>query len=111
MRLSRSAVANAIAWAALLGLIGIAFVMVVVLEPFGLVILGLLILFVCTSVDLREDTPTWGTEVFKARVASQGSPEERAAMIEEKVRIFASLRFYRRCGIVLLLSGSAGFAW
>jgi hypothetical protein len=41
MRPSASAAANATAWVILIGLICVAFVMVVVLGPFGLVLLGL----------------------------------------------------------------------
>jgi hypothetical protein len=99
MRFSASTVANAAAWAVLLGLIGVAFVMVVVLGPFGLI---LLTLFICTSIDLREDTPTWGIEVFKARMARQGSPEQRAAVQWEKGA---------HCGPIAVLSlgwGGAG---
>ena len=47
-------------------------------------IMGLFVLFVCTAVNLYEDAPTWGTEVFKTRIASHGSPEQRAAMFDEK---------------------------
>lgn len=111
MRLSTGTVANAVAWAALAGLIAVAFVTVVALGPFGLILLGLLTLFVCTSIDLREDTPTWGTEVFKARTGTRGSPEQRAAIAEERQQARAPLKFYRRCGGLLLVVGIAGFAW
>jgi hypothetical protein len=111
MRPSASAAANATAWVILIGLIGVAFVMVVVLGPFGLILLGLLTLFVCTSVQLRDETPTWGIEVFKARMASRFTPEQRAAMAEEKARSLAPLRFYRWCGVLLVVAGIAGFAW
>jgi hypothetical protein len=111
MRLSASAAANATAWAILLALIGIAFVLVVVLGPFGLILLGLFTLFVCTSVQLREDTPTWGVEIFKARAARPTTPEQQAAMAEERTRSLAPLRFYRWCGVVLLVAGITGFAW
>jgi hypothetical protein len=111
MRHSPSTVANGTAWAILIGLIGVAFVLVVVLGPFGLILLGLFTLFICTSVQLREDTPTWGIEVFKARTARQVPPEQRAAMAEEKARSLAPLRFYRWCGVALLVAGTAGFAW
>jgi hypothetical protein len=111
MRPSASAAANATAWVILIGLISLAFVMVVVLGPFGLILLGLLTLFVCTSIQLSDDTPTWGIEVFKARTASHLTPEQRAAMADEKARSLAPLRFYRWCGVVLVVAGIAGFAW
>jgi hypothetical protein len=81
------------------------------LGPFGLILLGLFTLFICTSIALRNDTPTWGTEIFKARMESPSSPEQRAAMLEEKERALAPLRFYRWCGVVLVAAGIAGFAW
>jgi uncharacterized membrane protein YdcZ (DUF606 family) len=111
MRLSASTAANVFAWIVLIGLIAVAFVMVEILGPFGLVLLGLLTLFVCTQYHLNDDVPAWGTEVFRARMASRGSPEQRAAMREEKRVNMSPLRFYRWCGVVLLVAGVAGFVW
>jgi hypothetical protein len=111
MRIPASGIANGTAWAVLICLIAVAFVIVVVLGPFGLIVLGLLTLFVCASASLREDTPTWGTEVFRSRMAKHSSPEQRAAGAEEKRHLLAPLRLYRWCGIVLLLVGVAAFAW
>jgi hypothetical protein len=111
MRFSMSTATNAAAWAVLFGLIGVAIAMVAVLGPFGLILLGVLTLFVCTSIDLREDAPTWGIEVFKARLARHGLPEQRFAMLEERGRTVAPLRFYRWCGVALVAAGIAGFVW
>ncbi|MGD0108894.1 MAG: hypothetical protein ABSC06_33410 [Rhodopila sp.] len=111
MRFSASNVANAVAWGCIIGLIGVGFVIVTVLGPFGLILLGLFILFVCTSMTLREDAPTSGTKMFKARIASPISPEQRAAIHEEKHNLLLSLRFYRWCGIGLTVAGAAGFSW
>ena len=111
MRLSAGTTANAVAGAVLIGLTGVAFGMVVYLGPFGLVLLGLVILFTCTSASLREDTPIWGTEVFKARIGGPKSPEQRAALHAEKHAMLSSLRFYRWCGLALVVAGAVGFAW
>lgn len=111
MRIPATTIANATAWAVLVCLIAAAFVVVVILGPFGLIVLGLLTLFVCTSFSLREDAPTWGPEVFRARMAKHSSPEQRAAVDEARRLSLAPLRFYRWCGIILLLAGVAGFAW
>jgi hypothetical protein len=111
MRIPASMVANVTAWAVLICLIAVAFVAVVILGPFGLIVLGLLTLFVCTSVSLREDAPTWGNGVFRSRMAKHNSPEQRAAVEEARRLSLAPLRFYRWCGIILLLAGVAGFAW
>jgi hypothetical protein len=111
MRLPIPDMANAAAWAILIVLIAVAFVLVVILGPFGLILISLLTLFVCTSVSLREDNPTWGPEVFKARIGSHGSPEQRAAQAAEREQALTPLRFYRWCGVVLLVAGIAGFVW
>jgi hypothetical protein len=111
MRIPVTTIANGTAWAVLICLIAVAFVVVVILGPFALIILGLLTLFICTSVSLREDAPTSGTEVFRLRMARHSSPEQRAAVDEARGLSLAPLRFYRWCGIMLLLAGVAGFAW
>jgi hypothetical protein len=111
MRPSAGAVANVTAWAILIGLICVAFVMVVVLGPFGLILLGLLTLFICSSVQLREDIPIRSIVVFKARTESRISPGQRAASAEERERSLAPLSLYRWCGVVLLIAGFAGFVW
>jgi hypothetical protein len=111
MGFSGRTAANAFAWAVIIGLIAVAFVMVLVVGPFGLVLLGLFTMFVCTSFKLRDDAPTWGPEVFKARMNDDSSPEERAARREEKRGDLSSVRFFNRCGIVLTVAGVLGFAW
>ena len=111
MRFSAATVANAAAWAVLAVLIAVVFVTVNLLGPAGLVLLGLFVLFICTAMNLYEDTPTWGTEVFKARIASHGSPEQRSAMFDAKRASLSPIRFCRRCGVVLVVAGAAGFIW
>ncbi len=111
MRFSLGAVANIAAWAGIIGLACGAVVMVTRLGPVGLVLLGLLTLFICTRLSLDQDAPTWGTEVFKARMANHKSPEQRAAMVEERRAAVSPLRFYRWCGVLLTVAGAAGFAW
>jgi hypothetical protein len=111
MRFSAGTFANAAAWAVLSVLIAVAFVTVNLLGPAGLVILGLFVLFICTAVNLYEDAPTWGTEVFKARIANHGSPERRTAMFDEKRASLSPIRFYCWCGVVLVVAGAAGFTW
>jgi hypothetical protein len=111
MRFSPVLIANTISWAVLIGLIAVAFVLVEVWGPFGLVVLGLAALLVCTSLSLHDDTPTWGTEFFRTRMASHGSPEQRAAMLDEKRSRLSPLNFYRWCGVVLIVAGMSGFIW
>jgi hypothetical protein len=111
VRPSIHAAANAVAWAVLIGLICVSFVMVVILGPFGLILFGLLTLFVCTSVALRETMPIGSVAVPEARTARERTPEQRAAMAEDRAGMDAPLRFCRWCGVVLLVAGVAGFAW
>jgi uncharacterized protein (DUF58 family) len=82
-----------------IGMAGIAFAF---LGAFGVILFGLFIIFICASGELRENSPT---------SAVGRSPEERAAIAEERVRSVASLKFYRWCGFVLLVIGIAGFVW
>lgn len=105
------AIANALALLALLGLALAALLAVARLGPLGLVILGLLALFICSQVDLDDDAPTWGPAVFRARMARPVSPEQRAAIKAERQAALSPLRFYRICGIVLVVAGAVGFAW
>jgi hypothetical protein len=111
MRFSAATAVNVFAWAILIGLIAIAIVMVEILGPFGLVVQGLITLFICTAYQLNDNVPSWGTEVFRSRMRDGGSPEQRAAMREETRLSLSPLRFYRWCGVVLLVSGIAGFAF
>ncbi len=111
MRFSASAVANVLAWGVIFCLIAIAAVVADVLGFFGLMILGILTWLICTLANLNQDAPTWGVEVFKARMSGHGSPEQRAAVLSERQDFISPLRFYRWCGIVLALTGAAGFAW
>ncbi len=111
MRLSLQAMANNAAWAIIIGLAGLAVVMVLILGPFGLILLGLMTMLVCTGFSLNDQVPTWGPAVFGAQTAQQDSPEQRAGMLEERRTTLLGLRFYRRCGILLVLAGAAGFAW
>jgi hypothetical protein len=111
MRFHAADIANFVAWLVLLFLIAIAFVVVIILGPFGLVLLGLAVLFVCTAVSLDDANPTWSVEVFRARQLDSTSPEQKAAHAEDRKRLLGSLRFYRLCGLTLLIVGVAGFVW
>jgi hypothetical protein len=83
----------------LLGITGIAFVF---LGPFGIVLVGLFTMFVCTSGELRENNPSIGF---------YRSPEQRAAMAEERLSSVAPHKLYRWCGIGLLFIGIIAFLW
>ena len=77
----------------------------------GLLLLGSATWLVCVAAELDQDAPTWGAEVFKARMNERRSPEQQAAMLEERQAFVSPLRFYRRCGMFLAAIGGAGFIW
>lgn len=88
-----------IALAILFGMASIAFAFI---GAFGVILFGLFVIFICTSGELREHTPS---------SVIGGSPEQRAAIADERVRSVAPLKFYRGWGIAILLIGIAGFVW
>ncbi|NKE44460.1 hypothetical protein HB662_06705 [Roseomonas frigidaquae] len=97
-----SAFANAATSALLVALAGAAILVVAILGPFGLVLLGLLTLVVCVRLQLVELVPSWGSRVDAGETRAR--PAERAALAGQ-------LRFYRRCGLLLLAAGLAGTAF
>ena len=103
--------ANLLACAALAGLGAMAIAVAIMLGPFGVVVLGLLTLLICTKFTLDEHGPTWGAQVFSAQMTAAGSPEERAAAAEGRRTALAPIRFYRWSGVLLLVAGCAGVAW
>ncbi len=111
MRFSASNVANAAAWAVIFGLIGAAIVVADVLGFLGLLILGAMTWLVCVRAEMDQDAPTWGAEVFRARMKGGGSPEQRAAMLEERHAFLSPLHLCRRGGMFLTVVGLAGFIW
>ncbi len=110
-KLSAGTVANAAAWGLIAVLIGAAALVANRLGFMGLLLLGSATWLACIRAELDQDTPTWGTEMFKARMDGRRSPEQHAAMLEERRAFVSPLRFYRRCGMVLAAAGAAGFIW
>jgi hypothetical protein len=85
-------------------LIAMASIAFVFLGAFGVILFALFIIFICTSGELGEHANRSATD-------NRRSPEQRAAIAEERARSVAPMRFYRWCGIVLLVIGIAGFVW
>ena len=110
MRFSASSTANAVAWTVIFLLILAAMVLTYKLGFMGLLLLGGATCLVCTMAELDRNTPTWGVEVFKAQMTKPGSLEQRAAMLEEDRLLLSPLRFYRWCGLALMLAAGLGFA-
>jgi hypothetical protein len=111
MRSTAAEIANALAWAVLLVLAGVAILIADWLGFAGLFILGLLTWVICTQVELSDDTPTAGVAVFRARMAQERSPEQRAAAQAERQVRLSPVPFYRWCGIGLTAIGAVGFVW
>lgn len=111
MRFSAGIIANAAACGVIVLLIGAAVLMTNRLGFMGLLLLGSATWLVCIMAELDQDAPTWGTEVFKARLGARRSPEQHAAMLEERRTFVSPLCFYRRCGMILAAVGGAGFVW
>jgi hypothetical protein len=110
MRFSASSAANAIAWAVFVLLILAAMALTNRLGFMGLLLLGGATCLVCVTAELDRNAPTWGVEVFRARLTKPSSPEQRAAMLDEGRLFVSPLRFYRWCGLFLMLVGEVGFA-
>ena len=94
----------------------IAFVLVASFTFFGLGLIGLLLWFVCTRMELEKDAAVgsgWAPGLIETQFAArQGmSEEQRAAWREEQTLAMQSMRFFRHLGIALTLIGGAGFAW
>jgi hypothetical protein len=111
MRSTAGEIANALAWAVLLVLVGVAILIADWLGFAGLFILGMLTWVICVQVELGDDTPTASIAVFRARMARERSPERRAAARAERQVRLSPLPFYRWCGIGLTVVGAAGFVW
>jgi hypothetical protein len=111
MRSTAGEIANALAWAVLLVLVGVAILIADWLGFAGLFILGMLTWVICVQVELGDDTQTTSIAVFRARMTPERSPERRAAAQAERQVRLSPLHFYRWCGIGLTVVGAAGFAW
>jgi hypothetical protein len=112
MRFSAGAVLNAVAWLLVAGLIGVAVVIAALFGAVGLILLGALTALVCVRADVAEESPTWGPDVFRAKMTEGGaSPEQRAAMQSERQTRVGPLRYYRRCGMALIAIGAVIFLW
>ena len=92
----------------------VAFMTVAYAGFFGIGVIGLLMWFICTIVDLEMDgavgsgmSPDFLARQVKAKVGL--SPAERAARFGEKLVAAQSARFFKYLGAALALTGMAGF--
>jgi hypothetical protein len=93
-----------------------AFVTVALVGFFGIGLIGLLIVFICTQVELEADgvaggglTPGMFAQQLKAR--REMSQEQRALDHEAQSLAANSLRFFKHFGMGLAVIGFGGFAY
>lgn len=104
-------VANALAWAVVVLLAAGAVLLTNRLGFVGLMLLGGATWLVCLRTAMDQDVPTWGAEVFRARLDGRRWPEQDAATAAEHEAFMSPLRFYGRCGMALAGIGLGGFVW
>ena len=88
----------------------VAFAIVTLFGFFGVGFFGLLILFICTQVELESDA---GARLFAARAQARHniSRAENASQRQERVPAIKTTRFFRNVGIGLTLIGFGGFVY
>ena len=92
-----------------------AFMIVAYTSFFGVGVIGLMIWFVCTRVDMEEEGGVVGAGFSPAMVAdqlkrrSEMSREERAAARSRQSIARQSTRFFKYLGIALTVAGFGGF--
>jgi hypothetical protein len=103
--------AQLLAWAALAGLAALAILVAWLLGFPGVMILGLLLLLVCTRAELSDQVPVWSLAVFHARQQPPASLEARADRAAARRNNRAELRFFKGCCVLLIVAGLLGTAW
>lgn len=93
----------------------LAFLLVVTFSFGGIALIGLLMWFTCTRVELEKDSAVGSgraTELIGSQFeARQGmSDVERAQYRDEQSVAMRSVRFFRYLGVGLTLIGGVGFA-
>ena len=88
----------------------IAYAVVTLFGFFGVGFFGLLILFICTQVELESDA---GARLFapQAQARQNMSRAERASQRHEKSPGSKTTRFFKNVGIALTLIGFGGFLY
>jgi hypothetical protein len=94
----------------------IAFMIVAYASFFGIAVVGLMIWFVSTRVDMEQEGPVGvgvspGFFAGQVRRKAEMSHAERAAVRGEKSLEAQSARFFRHLGIALTLIGAGGFLY
>ena len=85
----------------------IAFMVVAYTSFFGIAVIGLMIWFVCTRMDLERE----GSLAHQVVTRTEMSPAERAALRSETSLEAQTTRFFRHLGMALTLIGAGGFLY
>ncbi len=94
----------------------IAFVLVASFTFFGIGLIGLLVWFICTRIELEYDAAvgsgwTWQLIASQQEARQKMSRAERAGLRAERTVAMQSIRFFRHLGMALTGIGAAGFLW
>ena len=94
----------------------LAFLVVAYTSFFGIGVIGILLWFICTQVELEEEGPigTGSTASLLApqiRARNEMSREQRAAARHEQSLTVKSTRFFKHLGMGLALIGFGGFLY
>jgi hypothetical protein len=91
----------------------LAFLLVASCSFFGIALIGLLIWFTCTRVELEKDSAGTSPSLIARQyeVRQNMSQSERDSYRQEQSLAMQSVRFFRYLGIGLTLIGGVGFAW
>jgi hypothetical protein len=87
-----------------------AYAMVALFGFFGVGFYGLLLLFICTQVDL-ESGGSAGLFAAQAQARQTMSPAERASQRHQKSLGLPTTRFFRNVGLGLTVIGFGGFLY
>ena len=94
----------------------LAFLVVAYTSFFGIGVIGILLWFICTQVELEEEGPiatgsTAGLLAPQIRARNEMSSEQRAAVRHEQSLSTKSTRFFKHLGMGLSLVGFGGFLY
>ena len=83
---------------------------------FGIGVIGIMLWFVCTQVELEEDGPVGNASAVsllapQIRVWNEMSREQRAAVRHKHSLAVKSARFFKHLGMGLALIGFGGFLY
>jgi len=92
----------------------LAFLVVAYASFFGVGVIGLVLWFICTRIELEGDHPvatgsTTSLLALQLRARHEMSREQRAAQRQEQSLAMQSVRFFRHLGMALTAIGFGGF--